>query len=237
MKFTERGSVTVRLLREETGVGIAVTDTGPGIEAADLDRLFRPFEQGDAGRRHGGTGLGLALCRQLVELMGGTLEVRSTPGEGSTFHAHLPLREVDAPPVAAPVVPRPAAPAEERTLRVLLVDDGAVNRMVGSALLQSLGALVDTADDGWEALHAVRAEDYDLVLMDCHMPGLDGIGATRALRATLPERLPVFALTADASGRERNACLAAGMDGFLTKPVSAAALADVLDDVLARPAS
>ena len=212
-------------------------DTGPGIGDDEVERLFLPFEQGSAGRRHGGTGLGLALCRQLVDLMGGALHVRSRTGHGSTFLASLPLREVEAPPTAAAPASAPAASAEERTLRVLLVDDGAVNRMVGAALLESLGAVVDTADDGWEALHAVRTTEYDLVLMDCQMPGLDGVAATRALRATLPEHLPVYALTADASGRERQACLDARMDGFLTKPVSAATLGEVLDEVLGGRAS
>ncbi|MCW2606369.1 MAG: hypothetical protein JWO60_1062 [Frankiales bacterium] len=236
VKFIEQGAVTVELRRAGDGVALSVHDTGPGIDSADLERLFLPFEQGVAGRRHGGTGLGLALCRQLVELMGGSLSVDSEQGRGSTFRAVLPLREVEAPPApAAPTAPSASA-AEDRTLRVLLVDDGAVNRMVGSALLESLGAVVDTAEDGWEALHAVRTADYDLVLMDCHMPGLDGIAATRALRATLPERLPVVALTADASGREREACLAAGMNGFLTKPVNAATLSAVLAEVLHTPA-
>ncbi|MCW2778733.1 MAG: multi-sensor hybrid histidine kinase [Frankiales bacterium] len=233
VKFTETGSVTVALSRAGDDVVLAVTDTGPGIDDAERERLFRPFEQGAAGRRHGGTGLGLALCRQLVELMGGRLDVDSALGRGSTFRAVLPLREVPAPEPAAAAPLRAPVPVEARTLRVLLVDDGPVNRMVGSALLESLGAVVETADDGWQALHAVRTTDFDVVLMDCHMPGLDGIAATRALRATLPAHLPVYALTADASGRERQACLAAGMDGFLTKPVTAATLGEVLDEVLA----
>ena len=238
VKFTERGAVTVEVHRSGQGVAIAVHDTGPGIEPQDLDRLFLPFEQGAAGRRHGGTGLGLTLCRQLVQLMGGVLEVESVPGEGSTFRAVLPLQEVDAPsPGSGSPPPSPAAAAASaaaRRLSVLLVDDGAVNRMVGGALLESLGAVVDPAGDGWEALHAVRLADYDLVLMDCHMPGLDGVAATRALRATLPAHLPVYALTADASGREREACLAAGMDGFLVKPVNSQSLAHILDEVAAR---
>ena len=235
VKFTDDGEVRVEVRRSGLDVALAVHDTGPGIEAAELERLFRPFEQGAAGRRHGGTGLGLALCRQLVELMGGVLRVDSRPGTGSTFRAVLPLREVEPPQTAARPAPKPVAPVADRTLRVLLVDDSVVNQMVGSALLESLGTVVDTADDGWEALHAVQTTDYDLVLMDCHMPGLDGLGATRALRATLPRHLPVFALTADASGRERERCLAAGMDGFLTKPVTAASLREVLDEVLGGP--
>jgi len=236
VKFTEKGAVTVLVRRDRAGVALVISDTGPGIEADDVERLFSPFEQGAAGHRHGGTGLGLALCRQLVELMGGSLEVESQPGQGSTFRAVLPLEAVEPPPSTSPSAPR-AVRDEARTLRVLLVDDGAVNRMVGSALLESLGAVVETADDGWEALHAVRTADYDVVLMDCHMPGLDGIAATRALRATLPESPPVFALTADASGRERDACMAAGMVGFVTKPVSAESLAQILDEVLGNRGS
>jgi CheY-like chemotaxis protein/anti-sigma regulatory factor (Ser/Thr protein kinase) len=234
VKFTSAGSVTVTLETAPAGVRLSVADTGPGIDPADVERLFRPFEQGAAGERHGGTGLGLALCRRLVDLMDGTLEVDSELGAGSTFTATLPLLPTDVPLETAAA---PRARTATGTVRVLLVDDGAVNRMVGVALLESLGAVVDTAENGWEALHAVRVADYDVVLMDCHMPGLDGLAATRALRATLPTHLPVHALTADASGTEREACSAAGMDGFLTKPVSAAALAEVLDEVLLAHAS
>jgi two-component system sensor histidine kinase/response regulator len=196
-----------------------VTDTGPGISEEVQRKLFQPFQQADASttRRHGGTGLGLVISRQLAELMGGTLALTSQPGRGSTFVLTLPLAEVEAAelePIAAPasvVMPLPA--------HVLLVEDNTVNQLVARRLLTSLGVGVTVAANGLEALDRVRG--VDLVLMDCQMPVMDGLEATRRIRALAgPERtVPIVALSAAVFQEERQATVEAGMDAFLPKPL------------------
>jgi hypothetical protein len=158
---------------------ISVTDTGPGMPAGDVDRLFAAFEQGEAGRRHGGTGLGLALCRQLAEALGGTLGAQSGPG-GSTFTVDLPVLPVDGSvdgavdgAVGLDLPGEGGAPSTPPGLRVLLVDDSELSLMVGTALLEQLGASVTTAQDGEAAVEAARTASFDAVLMDRHMPRLD----------------------------------------------------------------
>ena len=230
VKFTDHGSVT---LTGEVKTGrfvVAVTDTGPGMPPADVERLFSAFEQGDAGRRHGGTGLGLALCQQLVEALGGTLVAQSGPG-GSTFTVDVPVLPADAAPASQTPVEAPVGAAG---LRVLLVDDSELSLMVGAALLEQLGASVTTADDGDAAVEAARSARFDVVLMDRHMPRLDGVAATRALRS-LPggADLPVIGMTG-AGEADRQECLAAGMRDVLLKPVDLATLDRVLASVPRR---
>jgi two-component system, sensor histidine kinase and response regulator len=238
VKFTEAGVVRLRAVPLDETVQpmvlrFEVQDSGPGIPAQELPRLFDAFEQADSSttRRHGGTGLGLAITRRLAQLMGGEAGARSQPGQGSVFWftARLergrPLSEAeqrdepDAAEVEAQLRQRHAG------ARVLLAEDHPVNREVAVALLNSVGLQVDCAHNGHEALALAAQRPYELVLMDMQMPGLDGLAATRALRA-LPHGagLPILALTANAFADDREACRAAGMDGFIAKPVRPARL-------------
>jgi signal transduction histidine kinase/ActR/RegA family two-component response regulator len=237
IKFTERGAVSVDIradhTREPTLV-LAVSDSGIGMDEATLARLFQRFSQGDdsTSRRHGGTGLGLEISRSLARLMGGDIEVRSIPGQGSRFELRLPLRAAPAPAGAAP-----APPAAAGALRLLVAEDNEVNREVLAAMLAHLGHSPRFAHDGRAALAAVQEEDFDAVLMDLHMPELDGIAATRAIRALPRPQLPIVALTADAFADTRARCLDAGMNDFLTKPVTLDALARVLSRTTAGTAA
>ncbi len=231
VKFTEHGAVVVRLDRDATGsLSFEVHDTGPGIPEHLLPRLFRPFEQADTStaRTHGGSGLGLAICRQIVALMGGQIEAANDPAGGAAFRFTAPLpacpepvHEPDAGPQAALVLPP--------GLRVLLVEDNPVNRRVAQRQLSRLGLAADEACDGREALFALVTERYDLVFMDCHMPEYDGYEATRRLRKLPIEQPWVIAMTAAAMDGDRQACLAAGMDDYLTKPARMADLAAALE--------
>ena len=233
IKFTPQGAVTLRVQPEAGADGelrchFAVQDTGIGIPAAQQAAIFTPFRQGDAStaRRYGGSGLGLAISAHLVELMGGRIWLESTPGEGSTFHFTLRLPGAEAPLSA----PRPAATTaraaavsgDTRPLSVLLVEDNAVNRRLAEIVLTRRGHTVVAVDNGPDAVRAAAARYFDLVLMDLQLPGLDGIAATRAIRAAEEgggRRVPVLALTAHALPGVREHCLAAGMDGYLAKPL------------------
>ncbi|MBL8918996.1 MAG: response regulator [Myxococcaceae bacterium] len=228
VKFTERGGVTVRLGSSGDGRYLfEVCDTGPGIDDATRARLFRHFEQADSSttRRFGGTGLGLALCNELVQAMGGRLTLDSSVGQGSRFAFEVTL----APDRSAPSLTAGPELAHSFSGRVLVVDDNDVNALVVSRLLTRLGAQVDLARSGAEAIRAVAAVEYALVLMDCHMPEMDGLEATRRIRAGhRPVR--VVALTASVMAEEVQACLQAGMDDVLAKPVSVTTLRRALDD-------
>jgi PAS domain S-box-containing protein len=243
VKFTERGHITLAAVVAADGVRVAVTDTGIGITADAQRRLFRPFEQADSSttRRFGGTGLGLAISHQLAELVGGALTATSKPGQGSTFTVTLPLAgasaetvgvrlraAVDPAPDRAVVVPRPSA---RTSLRVLVAEDDEVNRRVVLAMLAKLGHHADVVGNGREAVDAERLISYDVVLMDCRMPEMNGYEAAVELRATpATATLPIVALTAGATTEDRGACAAAGMDDYLTKPVRL----HELDSVLSR---
>jgi len=209
-----------------------VTDTGVGMDASTLARLFRRYGQGDSSpsRRHGGTGLGLEISRNLARLMRGDITVRSKPGEGSSFHFSVPLTAVPLPDTAAAQAGRDD-PRLARPLQVLVAEDHPVNRQYLAALLENLGHEAHFTANGQEAVQAARERRFDLVLMDLHMPLLDGLGATKAIRS-LPDRaaaaVPIVALTADAFEQTRDRCLVAGMNDFLTKPVSPQKLASSL---------
>ena len=206
-------------------VRFEVHDTGPGIAPDTQARLFQPFTQADESttRLYGGTGLGLSICRELARLMGGTVGLDSRPGHGSCFHAELPLPAVAADALAADA----SADGDSRLrgARVLLVEDNDVNMMVGVALLEHWGVQVTEAADGEQALAAVALaaashQPFDAVLMDLQMPGISGYQTTEALRRQhSATQLPVIALTAAALVSERDRALAAGMNGFLTKPI------------------
>ena len=235
VKFTERGEVTVKVhVESETEralrLHIEVSDTGIGISPEVMPRLFHPFEQGDGSstRKHGGTGLGLAITKHIVEMMDGSIGVSSEVLKGTTLFLTLTLEKLghaedpatEAPEATDAQSDAPAPNALHRA-RVLLVEDDPVNREVLRELLLEEGASVVLADDGLVALELARAGSYDLVLMDMRMPHLDGPSATRAIRQ-LPgwTDIPIVALTANAFVEDRQNCLDAGMDEFLTKPVN-----------------
>ena len=235
VKFTERGEVTVKVhVESETEralrLHIEVSDTGIGISPEVMPRLFHPFEQGDGSstRKHGGTGLGLAITKHIVEMMDGSIGVSSEVLKGTTLFLTLTLEKLghaedpatEAPEATDAQSDAPAPNALHRA-RVLLVEDDPVNREVLRELLLEEGASVVLADDGLVAVELARAGSYDLVLMDMRMPHLDGPSATRAIRQ-LPgwADIPIVALTANAFVEDRQNCLDAGMDEFLTKPVN-----------------
>ena len=231
-KFTEAGKIGVLVsAREEASgagylVSIAVSDTGIGIEEDVLETLFSEFTQADASttRRFGGTGLGLAITRRLAMLMGGDATVVSEPGVGSTFTLAFIAARAKADPVRenrAAVLKRAAPEQSLSGLRVLLVDDNRINRHVGRLMLQPLGITVTEAENGREALDLLVGHDFDLVLLDVHMPVMDGIETLRHIRAR-PEpwsRLPIIAVTADAMAGDREELLTRGMDSYISKPI------------------
>jgi len=236
IKFTDRGSVAlaVTLIGETADwvrLRFSVQDTGIGIAADQLGRIFGAFTQvdGTSTRRHGGTGLGLAIVKQLVEMMHGQVGVSSRPGEGSTFWFELTLRKAAAP--AEEELPDPASDSR-LFARVLLVEDDPVNQMVLQSMLAKLGCEVELAGDGAAACSAVLRSRPDLILMDLHMPIMDGYEATRRLREREQEvggYTPIVALTADVLVEDRERCIEVGMNDVVTKPVSTAMLAAVVE--------
>jgi len=243
VKFTERGHVSLEIIRlgekgDTVHLRFAVRDTGIGIASDQLDMVFESFTQADTSstRRFGGSGLGLAIVKHLVELMHGQVGVSSRLGEGSTFWFDLSLRKSAEPPALAEPTPAEAGATgidvNKVPARVLLVEDDAVNQMVVENMLAKLGCVVDVVNNGAVACVAVERNRYDLVLMDLHMPGMDGYDATRQIRQEETLRgayTPIVALTADALAGDRQRCIDAGMDDFVTKPISTALLAAVVE--------
>ncbi len=237
VKFTEQGEVELRVgltvdKADPPRVGFRVRDTGIGIAPEQRRRIFETFAQADssAARRSGGSGLGLSISRQLVELMEGEIGVESEHGVGSTFWVEIPM-----PPAQEPsTVPVPDD-TEVRRRRagasLLVVDDHAANRTVAVSRLEAMGYRATAAASGEEALDLLATQPFDAVLMDCQMPELDGYETTRRLRASEPagQRVPVIAVTADALPENRQRCLEAGMDDYLAKPFRSAELAQILD--------
>jgi CheY-like chemotaxis protein/anti-sigma regulatory factor (Ser/Thr protein kinase) len=236
IKFTEKGRVELRVncvdrTNDRAVMHFTVADTGIGIDSAALERLFKPFTQADnsMSRRYGGTGLGLAISMRLAQAMGGALQVQSTLNQGTTFRLILPckLPEVTVAPARTDEAPRFVTP--KLSGRVLVVEDDLVNQQVIDLFLKKLQVTIKVAGDGEAAITAATTESFDLVLMDCQLPGIDGLEATRRIREKLAGKpLPIIALTANASTHVREACLAAGMNDFLTKPVRFELLAGVL---------
>ena len=245
LKFTEHGEVTLDGVLEGQGensatVRFTVTDTGIGMRPDQLATLFRPFTQADASttRKYGGTGLGLAISQQLVELMGGTLGVDSHEGQGSAFGftAVFALATEEGADCQQPLASH--HPQQEDPLvtcnrtqgaRILVAEDNAVNREVALGLLRKLGYQPTAVANGFEAVEAVRHGGYDLVLMDCEMPVMDGFDATRRIRGSERPNMPIIALTADAMPGDRDRCLREGMNAYLSKPVDLRQLADVIE--------
>ena len=235
-KFTERGSVLLSVVvLADSGntqqVRLSVHDTGVGIAPDQLESIFDAFTQVDSSstRRHGGSGLGLAIVKELAALMQGQVGVESRLGAGSHFFADLPLRR------APGSVPRPQAVQprdDDASVSVLVVEDDPVNQLVVLEMLKKLGCEVDVVDDGEAAHRAVRAGNYDIVFMDCHMPVVDGFEAARRIRAwerPNGDALVIVALTADSLASDRQRCLDAGMNDFLTKPVSGSQLSATIE--------
>jgi signal transduction histidine kinase/CheY-like chemotaxis protein len=239
IKFTPRGEVVVSVDAEPDGdeavtLHLSVRDTGIGITPEQQRVIFKAFQQADSSttRQYGGTGLGLAICQRLAELMGGHVRVESVPGEGSTFHVTLRLARAAIPTSTPPRAAPQAAAAGRPALRVLVAEDNRVNQLVISRLLAKHGHHVVLCANGRDAVAAFEAEAFDLVLMDVQMPEMDGFEATAEIRRREAERpgrhLPIVALTAFAMSGDRERCLAAGMDDYLSKPIKNEQLTDVL---------
>jgi CheY-like chemotaxis protein len=264
VKFTEIGEVSVslsgeRLESDQYHLHFSVRDTGLGIPEDRRHRLFHPFSQLDAStsRRYGGSGLGLAISKRLCELMGGRMWVDSTgvPGEGSTFHFTVQIATVVEPqlqdnpsaeepadqvPVVSPPLgesPKEPGPDRRRRLRVLLAEDNPINQKVALRMLAKLGYRADVTANGLEVLQALQTTPYDVILMDCQMPEMDGYEATRRIRAHEEEErrppIQIIAMTAHAMEGDRELCLEAGMNDYVSKPVRAAELQRLLDRVCA----
>ncbi len=246
VKFTERGAVHITvdqrpLDAERLELRIEVSDTGIGMAPEVLPLLFQRFMQADGGiaRRYGGSGLGLAISRELVELMGGSVEVTSVVGRGSTFRVRVPLREAEAP-YEPRVDTGYGLPTDfDGGLRVLVAEDNEVNQMLVREMLRQLGHECVLVGDGVEAVAAASQGGFDLVMMDIQMPRLDGLSAARRIRALggSAGRVPIVALTANAMPEEREACLATGMDGHVAKPVEPRALAAAIERAVSGAAT
>ncbi|WP_343857566.1 ATP-binding protein [Aliiglaciecola litoralis] len=237
IKFTKSGSIVVQydlqMLKEHLRLGVNVSDTGIGVSEDALPHLFDAFSQADMSttRKFGGTGLGLAITKQLCELMGGSIAVESKLGEGSTFRFSVKLA---APTAATSLQQSPSENSPDynfANLRILLVEDNHINQEVMLAILESLEIEVEIANDGLEALTKLadsQGANFDLILMDCQMPNLDGYQATRRIRAgdagQEVSEIPIIALTANTMNSEREKCLEAGMNEYLSKPISTNAL-------------
>jgi len=243
IKFGEKSPVALYILKvseneQSVVLRFQVRDNGIGIEADKLDEIFSRFHQADGStsRKFGGTGLGLTISQQLVELMGGEIGVESVKDEGSTFWFTLELKKQEVTSETAATLPMKSSPPvvqAKQSIRLLLVEDDEINQLVLRTNLTSIGYQVDVAGNGLEALKLLEVNDYALVLMDCMMPEVDGYEATAVIRdqnsAVLNHAVPVIALTAKAFKEDRDNCLAAGMDDYLSKPVVMADLQEMLD--------
>jgi len=228
LKFTEEGFLLIKVVRETRAIGdyivFHVVDSGPGVSPEMIERLFKPFSQVDSTftRRFGGTGLGLSICKRLVETMGGEIGVNTAPGKGSDFFFSLPVRTPHFP--AKNLVSVRESYSARADLRILVVDDDAINRKLIQRMIEKIGAEVTLAKSGAQAIRAFEQSAFDLILMDIQMPGMDGLEATRRIREIEESRgrlhrTPISALTANSGQKNREMCFEAGMDEFLCKPI------------------
>jgi signal transduction histidine kinase len=233
VKFTEKGEIAFTVARDGDRVSITVRDTGVGFDPAATERLFRPFEQADGSltRRFGGVGMGLAICREVVTRMGGAITAEGRPGEGATFRLDLPL------PHQGRAASSPSG-AQARALKVLCVEDHPINRKVVELIMAAAGIDLRSVENGVLAVEAFQSERFDVVLMDMQMPVMDGLTATRAIRALEGAdgrpRTPLVMVTAHGFPEHVNASRAAGADRHLTKPVNAAELVSAIHEVVAE---
>jgi signal transduction histidine kinase len=251
IKFTDFGEVNVNISAEQTKspviLKLIVKDTGIGISDEQLNKLFKPFTQADQSinRKYGGTGLGLSITRQLIEMMGGYIEAKSQLYVGSVFTATIHLEKprnmasglndrlnTDKPKATDFVIQSASKLIKEKELHVLFVEDTPVNQRIGNIFLNKLNCTIDVANDGAEAISKLKKNKYDLVLMDIMMPNLDGISATKEIRANhspvLDRNVPIIAMTASAMKGDREKCLDAGMNDYLPKPVKFESLTKIL---------
>ena len=237
IKFTDEGTVQVIVVVEPGAnrtltLHLTVSDTGIGIAESAMPTLFDRFTQADSTtmRRYGGSGLGLAITREIVQMMGGEIATTSTPGLGSRFAITIPSRFVDRSEMVPAAAEAQRAEAARPALRILVAEDNDVNQILINAVLARMGHRVHLVANGQLAVEAVRRGDYDLVLMDLQMPGMDGMEATQAIRSLGDARaaLPIIAMTANAFEEDRQACLAAGMDDYVAKPIDVAHLAQAI---------
>jgi CheY-like chemotaxis protein/anti-sigma regulatory factor (Ser/Thr protein kinase) len=245
IKFTDRGEVSLSAAPDgPDNVRFEVQDTGVGIAQDKQSIIFDPFSQADGSttRRFGGTGLGLTITRQIVVLMGGEMDVDSTPGKGSRFWVSTPLPRSAQRPAAAVAAGAASSPDQFEGCRVLLVEDDESNAEIATVLINRLGPDVTHVANGSLAVAALRKARYDLVFMDCQMPVMDGLEATRQIRAAEKASAsatytPIVALTAHAFDGYREQCLNAGMDDYITKPAGAEAFGQALNRWLSPPPS
>jgi signal transduction histidine kinase/ActR/RegA family two-component response regulator len=249
VKFTKVGSIQVKLIRldprpndapEMLQLGFQVRDTGIGMTPHQQAKIFEAFTQADASttRRYGGTGLGLAICQRLVIAMGGKLTVTSELGKGSQFRFYIPVREADRSDVLM-TMPAPIQASHWAGLRLLVAEDQPINQLLMRKLLEDTGCQLFMAQNGEEAVSVWKKERIDLILMDVQMPVMDGMVATAQIRQLEQgglTRTPIIALTAHAMPGDQDRCMAAGMDGYVTKPISIHALNDCVSQVLSKPA-
>lgn len=245
VKFTHQGSISIKLAYQDLTptacrVVICIEDTGIGIESEYQQRIFEQFEQADEDMSIAGTGLGLSIVKRLVNLMGGTVHVSSKPGEGSVFTVELPATIVESEPsekdLPIELTSHLTTPVDRREmltrLRVLVVEDNPVNQQVISHLLRHIGCQSEVTDDGYQAIAAIKGEHFDIVLMDCDMPKIDGYETTRHIRDWEREQnrraMPIIALTAHVIDSVRQKCYSAGMDDFLIKPAKLPLLEKIL---------
>jgi CheY-like chemotaxis protein len=245
IKFTTRGEVTVNvtvdsLINEEVHLHFAIRDTGIGIPGGEIERIFEPFAQADTttARRFGGTGLGLSISSNLTSLMGGRVWAQSQLGQGSVFHftVRLPLAKL---PLATDKPLRDVAAAPATALRILLVEDNPANQKVATYILRERGHMVEVASDGQEAVRMFDENDYDAILMDVQMPGMGGFEATQAIRVKEngAKRMPIIAMTASAMKGDREKCLIAEMDAYLSKPIDRNELVALVESLVAESRS
>ena len=238
LKFTVEGEVNllVETMTDGEGLrlGLTVDDSGPGVSEAAAATIFEPFNTGEAGREGAGAGLGLAICRQIVERMGGRIGLASSPSGGARFRVELPVEACEQPVLARG--PAMVAPTPHETLHVLVADDNAANRFVAGKVLEMFGCTFEMAENGAEALEAAAARRFDLILMDIKMPVMDGVTAARRIRSLAgpAARVPILALTANADERDERIYAAAGMNGLAQKPIQPDVLLNAIRQVMAE---